>query len=303
MKKLLMALMAASVLLGGCTSKKTTDDYTGPVVTADTMSDSEKELQMIQSCISDYNNDAISDQEDLYQVSIPSLPIGITSLPEINSLSDLSEVKDSETNSNAIYVATYTIQDAYYATFTIYKATTGSFWLNGNITFNIDPDAVTSDNPDYASYKSSLDTLLAEDNDILNWLYGINVTLGTTEVEDGYYEVTAMGSYHPTSIDDIKTIAESVFTTDFLQNNYYQASFEGNSPVFKEINGKLCCVQTELTDRTYPVYDTSKIIAVSEDDTSINVDLLTKINNQDQTEIKRIVISKTENGYRLPQNY
>ena len=169
MKKILTALTVLT-LLCGCTAKKQTDDYTGPVATEDPLTDEEKELQMIQSCISAYNNNEIQDLEDSLQTSITPLPIGITSLPEISSLSDLVEVKDAEASTNTTYVGQYTIQDSYYAIFSIYKPKTGSFWLNGSVTFNIDPSAVTVNNPQFAEYKPALDLLLEMDNLVLNWL-------------------------------------------------------------------------------------------------------------------------------------
>ncbi|NCB32280.1 MAG: hypothetical protein EOM64_00105 [Erysipelotrichia bacterium] len=303
MKKLLTALTACLLILCGCTSPNKANDYTGPVVTEDTMTDEEKELHMIQSCISAYNNQQIAELEDALQISITSLPIGIDTLPEITSLNDLTEVKDAESTTNTAYVGQYSINDSYYALFFIYKPTSGTFWLNGRITFNIDPASVPDNDPKFADYKSALDPMLSVDNMILNWLYGINVTLGSEEIEPGYFPVTGMGSYTPASIDDIKAIAESVFTADFLTSNYYPAAFESASPVFKEIDGKLCCIETELMDRTYPVYNTSKIINAVEDDNSVFLDILTIINQQDQPEIKRIVMVKTDQGYRLPQNY
>jgi len=300
-------MIAASVLalmLSGCEKKTKTEDYTGPVAEATSETDQEKELQMIQSCISDYNEQKINDLEKTLQTTIPPLPIGVDSLPEISSLTDLQQITPDASTSNTAFIGSYAVSDSIDAVFEIFTPSTGSFWLNGKIYFKADPDKITSDNPEFADIRSSLDSLLAEDTEVLNWLYGINVDLGSTEVESGYYPVTAMGSYHPSSIADIKAIAEKIYTTDFLEANYYQAAFEGESPVFREINGQLCCVQTELVERSATVYDTHLILAVrNNDDSTVDIDLLTMIQNQVQPQIYRISLTETPAGYRLAKNY
>lgn len=303
MRKWMIAASVLAVMLSGCAKKTKTAEYTGPVAEETAETDQEKELQMIQSCISDYNEQKINDLEKTLQTTIPPLPIGITSLPEISSLTDLTQITPDASTSNTAFIGSYAISDTIDAVFEIFNPSKGSFWLNGKIYFEADPDKVTADNPDFADVRSSLDSLLAEDTEVLNWLYGINVDLGSTEVEPGYYPVTAMGSYHPASIDDIKAIAEKIYTTDFLETNYYQAAFEGDSPVFKEINGQLCCVQTELVERTATAYDTHLILAVQKNDTTTDIDLLTTIQDQVQPVIYRIVLTDTPNGYRLAKNY
>lgn len=301
MTKKIYRICLAVLLLAGCTSKKEEkpqEVYSGPLVQEEEMTDEEKELYMIQSCISDYNEDKIAEREEYFQIKIPPFPIGITSLPEISSLSDLQEIKDDSDVTNTAYVGKYDLEEPYQAVFTIFHPKKASFWMNGKIDFCIDPSDVETNNPEFAEYKNALDSLLAQKADVLNWLYGINVELGD-EVSPGYYEVLSLGSNHPGSIEDVKALAEQVFTKDFLETNYYPTVFKSFNSVYKMIDDKLCCVLTELYTLPYIEYETEYIIAAEENENAVKLNILSSIEDTVQPKIYELSLIRTANGYRL----
>ena len=304
MLRKLMILFLLPLLLAACGQKELEETISystssGPLVVGENLTDEEKELRMIQGVIRDYNEDRIADREEYFQIDIPNLPIGITSLPEIDSLDDLKTVSFDQENTNAVYCGEYIISDTVTARFTIYHPTTDSFWLNGDLSFHTDPDQVSES---FSAYRDVLESLLSQENDILNWLYGINVDLGK-ELEPGYFEVIRMGPYSPETIDEIKEIAESVFTVSFLKENYYPAAFNGSSPVYKMIDGKLSCILTDLFVNLETEFATDRIIQTEENNDEVIINLLTKIDGYLDSEIHEIILKHTENGYRLPVSY
>ncbi len=308
MKKAEKLLLISVLLISGCSGTKdtgSTDTGSGPVVSEDTLSDEEKELAMIQECISDYNSGAIEERQDYYNITIPPLPIGITALPEISSLSDLTEIQDDEDLTNTAYVGYYLVNENYQVIFRIYHPTTNTFWLNGNIEFAIDPDLVPDSNPDYADTAAILDGLLDGAQDILNALYGINVSYDeTSQTADGYYVFTGDG-HGNTTIAQLKAYAESIYPLDYLETNYYPSAFEGDNPVYKEENGITYVYPSDdLNAAESTHYLTSKIIAVEDTENGQrNVDLLTEKFDQVLSTIYRITLVQTDSGWRLIHAY
>lgn len=303
MKKLL-PLIILTLMITGC-SKPEKQPETVPsdiLIQEDDMTDEEKELQMIQSCIDDYNYDKTGEKGEYYQVYIPPLPIGITSLPEISSLKDLEEIKDDDQLTNTAYVGKYNINDQYSAVFKIYHPERIGFWLNGKLEFHINPESVVQDNPDFSTYKQILDELLPGQYDVLNWLYGIDVSLGD-EIEPGYYEVLGMGNHTPKSIGDIKEIAESIFTSDFLKSNYYPTAFNSSVPVYKMIDDQLCCVLTELYVLPGTEFNTSYIVAAEDTGDNVRLNILTNVEGSVSSEIYEMNLINTPDGYRLSEEY
>lgn len=305
MKKL-MCFLIIFLVLSGCAKKEepvnlATD--TGPLVREEYMSDEEKELKMIQGVIRDYNEDKIEDRREYFQIRIPSLPIGITSLPEIDSLNDLKEIPVDPGITNAVYAGQYPISDTVSAVFRIYHPTKDMFWLNGDVSFETDPESVEVNAPAFAEYKSVLDSLFSRQNSILNWLYGIDVSLGK-EMEPGYYEVLNMGgNTPPASIDEIRGMAEQVFTYEFLNDNYYPTCFNSANPVYKMIDDTLCCVITELPSPPVTEFSTDHIINAEKTENGVRIDLLSKVLDTVQPEIYEIILTETPDGYRLPSAY
>lgn len=291
------------------TSQTTTqDEYYGPVVSEDTRTDEEKELEMIQNCIADYQTDTISDAEKRLEnqgIHFPSLPLELISLPEISSLDDLTQVEVDSSTSNIYYTGMYLVNDKYQVYFMIYNPTGGSFWMNGGIQFEIDPSLVTADDPQYSEYRSALTDLLAQENEVLCWLMGINVTVSEEEGPvKGYHEVQAMGDYDPKTINDIKAIAEKVFTQDYLKEYYYPAAFERESSTFLEQDGKLYCAETILTEQksSYSI-NPNYIIAAKETDGTVKLDMLADVNGEVQPIIHRVQLARIDDGFRLPEVY
>ncbi|MBR3203231.1 MAG: hypothetical protein IKF60_06560 [Solobacterium sp.] len=308
MKRQLLAILCLLLTLNGCGTKhkdSDNDQYeNGPVTEVDTRTDEEKELQMIQGCINDYNINRIPEIEEYLNTQIHPLPLEVTSLPEISSLKDLTKEEEYTTNTNCSYAGSYMIDDKYKVIFLIYEPTGNSFWLNGRILFQIDPSLVTVDDSRFTDYRNAMTTLLTREKNILNWLYGLNLVLSEEEVIPGYYEVLAMGERMPSSIDEIKQIAEEVFTKEYLEENFYYSAFYSESAMFKEVNGKVVCARSEMIEQeSSSIYNPHYIIAAEERDGIVYLDMLSDFLNEVQPDIKRLTLAITENGYRLPAAY
>ncbi len=304
MKKLTTICLISALLLTGCNDTQETIEEPipdGPIVEVDERTDEEKELAMIQSCINDYNEDHIEEREEYFQMELPKLPIGVERLPEVASLNDLKS-EQPDANSNKRFIGVQELENGIEAVYSITKPTGAMFWINGTLEIRIDPTKVQENNPAFESTRKLIEGLNEHAVDSLNYLYGINVELGETEVEPGYYEVRSMGSFHPKSIDDLKAYAEKVYTKDFLQTHYYPTSFESATPIYKMIGKKLCCVETALAPQMTRKLCPNYIVNVQDNGDEILVDVLSSIMDQVQPKIYRIVLVKTSNGYRFPMS-
>jgi hypothetical protein len=305
MKKMMAAVLSALLLISGCGSK---EPSTSTIITSvDTTSDNDKILNMIQECISVYNGtngNTVADKEKELNTVIAPLPVEISVLPDVSSLNDLTELKDEESTTNAVYIGSQTVNDKYSVVYKIYKPSS-EFWINGEITFRADLDKVTSNDVQFAEYRAALDSLLARRTEVLQWLVGLNVTVDeTASPMEGYFLVTAMGDNHPQSIADVKAIAESVFTTDYLEYAYYPSAFEKDGATFKEADGKLYCALSQAASVSAPVdYDTSLILAAADDNGTIHIDLLSQVAGQTDPDVMRIDMERTDAGYRFPSAY
>lgn len=308
LKKYLMFLLSIMLTVSGCGKKPEsssgTTEYYGPMTAEDTRKDEEKILTMIQGCINDYNINRIPEIEEYLNTQLHPLPIGVNSLPEISSLNDLKEENSYIENSNVTYAGSYMIDNTFKIIFLVYEPTGNSFWLNGRVLFQIDPSLVVRDNPDYSEYKTALDTLLAREKNVLPWLYGLNLNLGSQGPFEGYYEVLSIGDVHPTSISQIMEIAEQVFTHEYLEKTFYYSAFYSESPMFQEADGKVYCAKSDLAlqENSY-VYDTHYIINAEKRDSIIYIDMLGDSVGEVQPDIKRLTLAITEDGYRLPSAY
>ena len=311
MKKITVTLLLAlSLVLPGCKKPEEAVEPTGteygPIVEEDERTDEEKQLAMIQNCISDYNTGRINEVEDYLNTNLHPLPIGVTSLPEISSLKDLTPEPEYMENSNVSYAGSYKISDTHRAVFLIYEPTGGSFWLNGVILFQVNPEEIPMDNPEFTDYRNALSSLFAKETKVLPWLYGLNLTLSEQESsEPGYYEVLSMDGMKPASLDDIKALAEEVFTKEYLENNFYYSAFYSERAMFKEIDGVVCCADSEMTIQpNASSYNTHYIIAAEEVNNTVAIDLLTTSSTGEvQPNIRRIYLDHTPQGYRLPSAY
>lgn len=300
--KRIVILSTCVLLLIGCSKTKeetSVDTSNGPVVEKqDQRTDSEKVLAMIQACVKNYNEDDLEELRTYYKSNIPNLPLEIDSLPEINSLEDLTELTSEET-SNVFYAGMYSINQ-YKVIFKVYYPSGADFWPNGEIEFQIDPENVTVNNPDYENYRTSLSYLLSEENNVIGMLYGTNAEIADEPtLDDRYYEVISINGTTYTSIQQLKDYAESVFTIDYLEENYYKNAFEGDSPVYKEQDNKLYCLSSDVTPLVSYEYCPEYIIYVKDDNGMVKVNLLTKVMDTILPDIKEITMHETENGYRL----
>ena len=305
MKKFLSALLIAGVFLTGCKDKtaevQKQDFSNGPVVTEDTETREEKILRMIQKCIEDYNTDEIAHVEDSLKTEIQPMPLELDSLPEITSLNQLTEIKAD--GSNADYAGTYKIDDKYNVTFYIYHPNGGYFWLNGDVEFTVNPEYIVRDAPEFAEYKAVLDDLLPRAQLIQNYLTGFDVTFEEEATLDGiYHRVLYMNDQAPMSIEQMRAEAESVFDKKFLEDTYYYNAFESQTPVYREVDGVLYCLDSMMTGSPDNQYDTSTIIAAVDNGGKVTINLLTTVMNKTLPYIKEITIISTNNGYRLPSS-
>ena len=307
LKKQLIALMSAILLLTGCNKDKKEEvsptEY-GPVVEQDTRTDEEKELEMIRGCINDYNINRIPEIEEYLNTQLHPLPLEVESLPDISSLKDLNEEPAYTENSNVTYAGSYMVNDKYKVIFLIYEPTGNSFWLNGRVIFQIDPSLVEYDKADYAEYRTAMTTLLNNEKQVLNWLYGLDLELGTEGPFAGYRQVVSMGGRPVSSINDIKAIAEEIFTTEYLENTFYYSCFYSETPMFREAEGSVWCAASDLnTQEASYSYNPHYIIAAEQKDNIVYLDMLSDSVGEVQPDIKRLTMEVTDKGYRLPSAY
>ena len=212
MKKIYILITCFFLMLGCTTSENnTTDTSNGPVVKEDSRTNEEKILSMIQSCIKNYNEDDLDELRTYYKSNIPNLPLELNSLPEVNALSELTSIV-ADGNSNTVYEGMYKV-DKYKVIFKIYYPSGADFWPNGDIDFQIDPEEVNVNNPEYEGYRSALTYLLFEESNVIDMLYGANVELADEpSFDDKYYEVIRVNGEYFNSIDELKEYAETVFT-------------------------------------------------------------------------------------------
>lgn len=294
-------MLVTMLVLCGCKKEApapTGDTSNGPVVPQDTRTPEEKELAMIQQCISDYNEGNLEEIEENLLTQIPRLPIGIEKLPEIQSLNDLEKIEIDTKLSNIAYKGSYPVSEDITAVFEIYHPTGGIFWINGDVKFCVDPEKILRNDPQYSEYKTALDYLLTEQDKVLDWLYGVDVVLSENEVADRYYEVVALGSWQPKSIDDIKEYAENIINKQFLEERYYPGAFSGDMPIYKEINGHLCALQSDVTGRPR-TFDTSTIFAAEDTGAYTRIELLLSMMGKTQPEIQEVKIYRDGDRYKL----
>ena len=307
MKKTGLALLSLMLFLGGCRNNKkeeVSETEYGPVVEEDTRTDEEKELEMIQGCIQDYNTNRIPEVEEYLNTQLHPLPIEVEALPEITSLKDLTEEPSYTETTNVSYAASYLIDNKYKVIFLIFEPTGNSFWLNGRVLFQIDPALVDQDKPEFTEYRNAMEHLLNNEKQVLNWLYGLDLDLGEEGPFAGYREVKSMGGTPITSVDQIKAIAEEIFTKEYLEKTFYYSCFYSESPMFKEADGKVWCASSDLiTQEASYVYNPHYIIAAKTEGNTVYLDMLADSVGEIQPDIKRLTMEITDNGYRLPSAY
>ena len=308
MKKLILAFLSTVLLLTGCKNRNSDSGVSateyGPTVEQDPRTDEEKELEMIRGCINDYNINRIPEIEEYLNTQLHPLPIEVETLPDISSLKDLTEEPAYTENSNVFYAASYIVEDKYKIIFLIFNPTGNSFWLNGRVLFQIDPSLVEYDRPDFAEYREAMSRLLANEKQVLNWLYGLDLELGSEGPYAGYRQVLSMGGTPITSIGDIKAIAEEVFTRQYLEDTFYYSCFYSETPMFKEADGSVWCAASDLnTQEPSYTYNPHYIIAAKEEGNTVYMDMLADSVGEIQPDIKRLTMERTENGYRLPSAY
>ena len=300
MKRFLVIFVIVLLALSGCGKEVEYDEF-GNEITPEPTSDTEKALFMINQAIDDYNNGVIKEKEVEWNTTIKPLPIEIESIPNIKSLNELDDIEIKNRITNAVYDGLYNL-DKYSMVFEIYNYGT-SFWLNGTTSFQVDVDSIEVNNPKFSEIKSTLDTLMAEDIEVLAWLYGVNVKLGQESGEyPGFFKVNLVGHNKYNSIQELKDKAESIFTQDFL-STYYQVAFESEDPIYREINGDLYCSISESDIYEGLPYDTSRIIATKETDNEILVDLVVSFGQDIDSELQRIILVKTDQGLRFNNVY
>lgn len=283
MKKIIALLF----LLVGCTSQqnKITDAQ-----------QKEQILMMINQSIEDFNDNNIQQLEIKYHKDIPEKPSFIDTIQPIQSLNELKSLNDTDTVTNALYTGVYPLEkcDMVFKIYTIGD----NFWLNGEVSFEIKQSEIVVNNPEYANIKQELDSLLSKSHQYFPYLFGV-LQIDMNDSKDDFYRVTEP-SIH--SIDDIKALESQVFTDDFLQN-FYTAAFDSEDPIFKMINNHLYCIESEAPIGNFLPYDTTRIINVIEEENQVLIDLVVQYEDDAYIEIERIILVKTENGYRFNNLY
>lgn len=293
MKKLIIFTILTFMLIG-CASQKKYDEF-GREVTADPVSDEEKIIIMINECTSTYNNNQINDIQQQYSTTLPTLPIEVGTLPTVENFNQLTQ--EENVASNADYIYTLPIDDKYSMQFQLYQPL-NSIWLDSNYSFQVDIEQITKDDPNFAQEKELLDNLLNEQELAINLLYASGITLGDQHpTNENYFEVAEYNS-----IDQIKSVAENVFTQDYL-NTLYDIAFYQENPIYLEENGKLYASDTSSSISTGIPYNTSYIIATSYEDNRLLIDLAAGYQDDIMPQIYRIELVDEGNGYRLTNTY
>ena len=293
MKKLIIFALLAFMLIG-CASQKKYDEF-GREVTADPVSDEEKIIIMINECTSTYNNNQINDIQQQYSTTLPTLPIEVGTLPTVENFNQLTQ--EENVASNADYIYTLPIDDKYSMQFQLYQPL-NSIWLDSNYSFQVDIEQITKDDPNFAQEKELLDNLLNEQELAINLLYASGITLGDQHpTNENYFEVAEYNS-----IDQIKSVAENVFTQDYL-NTLYDIAFYQENPIYLEENGILYASDTSSSISTGIPYNTSYIIATSYEDNRLLIDLAAGYQDDIMPQIYRIELVDEGNGYRLINTY
>lgn len=293
MKKLIIFALLAFMLIG-CASQKKYDEF-GREVTADPVSDEEKIIIMINECTSTYNNNQINDIQQQYSTTLPTLPIEVGTLPTVENFNQLTQ--EENVASNADYIYTLPIDDKYSMQFQLYQPL-NSIWLDSNYSFQVDIEQITKDDPNFAQEKELLDNLLNEQELAINLLYASGITLGDQHpTNENYFEVAEYNS-----IDQIKSVAENVFTQDYL-NTLYDIAFYQENPIYLEENGILYASDTSSSISTGIPYNTSYIIATSYEDNRLLIDLAAGYQDDIMPQIYRIELVDEGNGYRLTNTY
>ena len=295
MKKLIIFILLAFILMG-CTNQKEYDEF-GREITADPVSDEEKIITMINECTSSYNNNQINDIQQQYSTTLPTIPIELSglTLPTVDNISQLT--LEENIASNADYIYNLSIDDKYSMQFQLYQPL-NSIWLDSDYSFLVDINQITKDDPNFTTEKDILDTLLNEQELAINLLYASGITLGDQHpTNENYFEVQEYQS-----IDQIKAIAEEVFTQEYL-NTLYDIAFYQENPIYLEENGILYASDTSSSISTGIPYNTSYIIATSYEDNRLLIDLAAGYEDDIMPQIYHIELIDEGNGYRLTNTY
>lgn len=293
MKKIILIILTA-FLIAGCSKSKEYDAF-GQEITPDPVSDEEKIVTMINECINTYNDNKVIDVQEQYSTTLPALPLELTTLPTVENYSQL--IKEETIGTNADHVMTLPINDKYSLQFQLYEPL-NSVWLDSKFNFLVDIDQIIKDDPNFDKEKNILDELLTQQEEAINLLYGSGITLGSQYSQnENYYEVMEYDS-----IDEIKHIAEEIFTQEYLKTLYDIAFYQDN-PIYIEDNGKLYATESTTSISTGIPYNTSYIIAVSYDEDQLLIDIAAGYGDDIMPQIYRITLDDEGNGYRLTNSY
>lgn len=107
--------------------------------------------------------------------------------------------------------------------------------------------------------------------------------------------VSVTDENYPTA-EDLKAATEQVFTAEYAQENFYAWAFEGDTPRYKDVDGKLCMDigQGGGLDKTW---DTESWEIVSEDEETVVV--TAEYLNYGSVRTATITLCKTDEGFRI----
>lgn len=295
MKKILILLLSI-FLLCACSKKEDTQyDQFGNIVTADPVSDDEKVITIVNQCITDYNEGNIDEKQNTWNVNLPDKPIGLDNISLVENINQLESIEDNTTNADYIYL--YDI-DNYQMKFKLFSPF-NEFYLDGELSYIVNVDNVSKDNPSYKNEKKLLDSLLAESNNILNLLYGLDVELGNeSKTNAGYYEFVSFNNQSFNSIDQIKNYANKVYANSYLED-IYKITFEGDDPIYINVGKKLYVRETDTVIKQILPYDTSYILNCDYHEDSLDIDILISYGEYPVNEVHRISLVKENGNYKL----
>lgn len=284
-------IMLLLCLCFGCTKVEEPVNTNYSEVFADT--NSTTALEVINQAITDLNDGNAQQALDaLHQRGI-NIPLDIDQIPLLTNIDQCTPLTNN--HSNAAYIGTCPIDEHYQMRVSIYDLN-ADFWSSGSVTFErIDiPDNL----PEYSEIKTTLDDLLSQRVDAQNELFGFNTDCFSEPDETGYCLVVSGQEEGQRQIDQLKTNASKVFSQAYL-SEYDAMLFSGNAPIWRlDADGLYMSTIHDILNQSYS-YETSTIMAVREEATSLYINLcVSYIDTVDPT-VHQIVLQDDGEGYRL----
>lgn len=250
-------------------------------------------LDVINQAIDDINSGEANETLQSLNKELIYLPIEVESLTPLESIDQCTPETDD--NSNAAYIGVCPIDDNYQMRVKIYSLT-DNFWESGSIEFEVIniPDNMEA----YTEIKTTLDNLLDRQIEVLDQLFGFDMSCINYDESEAYCMVLQGNTAAVQYIESIQANAASVYGSEYLAN-YQTFLFDSESSLWQVRDDGLYI--NTLSSMNYALlnYETSTIMATQQQDSELIVNLLVSYQDTISPVIHRIVLVDEGNGYRL----